>query len=290
MLKYRLFFGTLMVIAFIGLCLVDGWLDGSLSASATQPLLPVRGTILCILIVLFAIPSQLELANLIERTGPKIFRTLTIPASMVLVLGWYVRQFFPDPFQFQLYHIIATTAAILLILFVLQAVKFANTGTIANCSANLFACFYLGFLSGFVIGIRVDFGLWPLLMFVFTVKSSDIGAYAIGKLFGKHKLSPKISPSKTWEGLAGAILFAMIVSVIFAVKTGKMSPAMAVVFGGLFAVLGQLGDLAESMIKRDAQQKDSASSVPGFGGVLDIIDSPIATAPAAYLFLMFTIS
>ncbi|MBN1457631.1 MAG: phosphatidate cytidylyltransferase [Sedimentisphaerales bacterium] len=290
MLKYRLFFGTLMVVAFIGACLVDGWLDGSLSASTTQPLLPVSGTILCILIVLFAIPAQLELANLIERTGPKIFRTLTIPASMVLVLGWYIRQFFSNPFQFQLYHIIATTAAILLMLFVLQAVKFANTGTIANCSANLFACFYLGFLSGFVLGIRVDLGLWPLLMFVFTVKSSDIGAYTIGKLFGKHKLSPKISPSKTWEGLAGAILFAVIVSVVFAVKTGKMSTVMAVLFGGLFAVLGQLGDLAESMIKRDAQQKDSASSVPGFGGILDIIDSPIATAPAAYLFLMLTIS
>jgi len=290
MLKYRLFFGTLMVVAFIGACLVDGWLDGSLSASTTQPPLPVSGTILCILIVLLAIPSQLELANLIERTGPKIFRPLTISASMILVLGWYARQFFPDPFQFQLYHIIATTAVIILILFLLQAVKFANAGTIANCSANLFACFYLGFLSGFVLGIRVDFGLWPLLMFVFTVKSSDIGAYTVGKLFGKHKFAPQISPSKTWEGLAGAVLFAMIVSVIFAVKTGKMSTAMAVVFGGLFAVLGQLGDLAESMIKRDAQQKDSASSVPGFGGILDIIDSPIATAPVAYLFLMFTIN
>jgi phosphatidate cytidylyltransferase len=290
MLKYRLFFGTLMVVAFIGLCLVDGWLDGSLSDSTTQPLLPVSGTILCILTVLLAIPSQLELANLIEKTGPKIFRTLTIPASMLLVLGWYARQFFPAPFQFQLYHIVATTAAILLILFVMQAVKFANTGTIANCSANLFACFYLGFLSSFVLGIRVDFGLWPLLMFIFTVKSSDIGAYTVGKLFGKHKFAPQISPSKTWEGLAGAVLFAVIVSVIFALNTGKMSTAMAVVFGGLFAVLGQLGDLAESMIKRDAQQKDSASSVPGFGGVLDIIDSPIATAPLAYLFLMFTIS
>jgi phosphatidate cytidylyltransferase len=121
-------------------------------------------------------------------------------------------------------------------------------------------------------------------MFIFTIKSSDIGAYTLGRLFGRHKFSPKISPSKTWEGIAGAVIFAAIVAVIFSKCCGIMSWWSAVIFGAVFAVLGQLGDLAESMIKRDAEQKDSANSVPGFGGILDIIDSPLATAPLAYLF------
>ena len=169
-------------------------------------------------------------------------------------------------------------------LFFCQAVRFGNTGVITNCGTNLFAIIYLGLLSSFVLGVRIDFGLWPLLMFIFTVKSSDIGAYTIGKLFGKHKFSPKISPGKTWEGMAGAVIFAAVVGSIFAGVCGIMPVRLGAVFGSVFAFLGQLGDLAESMIKRDAARKDSASSLPGFGGILDVIDSPLATAPFAYLF------
>lgn len=279
-----------MIAAFIGLCVADGYLDGTLSSSITEPKLPVSGTILCVLATLLVIPAQIELAGLIENTGAKIFKTLTIPASMILVLGWYSRQFFVNQLEFHLYNVISCTAAIILVLFILQALKYANEGTIANCSANIFACFYIGFLSSFVLGIRIDFGVWPLFMFIFTVKCSDIGAYTLGKLFGKHKMAPKISPGKTWEGLGGAVLFAIIVAVLFAKFCGIMPLASAAVFGAVFGVCGQLGDLAESMIKRDAQQKDSSSSVPGFGGILDIIDSPIATAPVAYLFLTMMVN
>ena len=121
-------------------------------------------------------------------------------------------------------------------------------------------------------------------MFIFTVKSSDTGAYTLGRLFGKHKFAPKISPGKTWEGLAGAVLFASVVAVLFASFCGIMSWPAAVVFGVVFAVFGQLADLIESMIKRDAGSKDSSEHVPGFGGILDVIDSLLATAPMAYLF------
>ncbi|GAI53899.1 unnamed protein product, partial [marine sediment metagenome] len=103
-------------------------------------------------------------------------------------------------------------------------------------------------------------------MFVFTVKSADIGAYAVGSLWGAHKFSPKISPGKTWEGMAGAIAIAMIVTVLFAESCDIMGWWLAAIFGFCFAFIGQFGDLAESMIKRDAEQKDSANNVPGFGG------------------------
>ncbi|MHC4636068.1 MAG: phosphatidate cytidylyltransferase [Planctomycetota bacterium] len=118
---------------------------------------------------------------------------------------------------------------------------------------------------------------------------ADIGAYTLGKLFGKHKFSPRISPGKTWEGMGGAALTAIIVALTFSLVSGIMSWLPAVLFGFCFAFVGQLGDLAESMIKRDAEQKDSASNVPGFGGILDVIDSPLVSAVFAYLFFLVSL-
>ena len=133
--------------------------------------------------------------------------------------------------------------------------------------------------------IRVDGGPLAFLMFVFVIKSSDIGAYTFGKLFGRHKLAPRVSPGKTWEGLGGAVVFAALVSLAFGAVSGIMGVLAAPVFGAIMAVVGQLSDLSESMLKRDAQQKDSSNRVPGFGGILDVIDSPLFAAPCAYLFL-----
>jgi phosphatidate cytidylyltransferase len=157
---------------------------------------------------------------------------------------------------------------------------------LANCGANYFSIIYLGLFSVFVSAVRIDFGPWALLMYIFVVKSSDIGAYTIGKPFGRHKFSPKISFGKTWEGMAGAVATAVIVAVSFAVSCDIMSWPAAVLFGCCFAIIGQFGDLAESMLKRDAEQKDSANTVPGFGGILDVIDSPLMAAPFAYLFFI----
>lgn len=287
MLKHRLFFGTLMTLLFVGLVVVDAWLDGSLTTSAPEA--TVQATILCLLIAILTIPGQLELARLIERTGPKIFKPIVITASILLATGWYWRQFSFEPVEFHFYYVLFVSAFSLFAVLLYQGLHLATTGAMANCAANFFAVFYLGFLSGFVLGIRIDFGIWCLLMFIFTVKSSDIGAYTIGSLYGKHKCFPKISPNKTWQGLAGAVIFAVIVAVIFSLFCGIMRLSFAIIFGVVFAILGQLGDLAESMMKRDAQQKDSAYTVPGFGGILDIIDSPLGTAVVAYLFFMLTV-
>ena len=282
MLKYRLIFGTLMVLFFAGLFWVDGWLDGVLAAGDT----PIKATLFCAVIALLAIPAQLEIAALFKNVGAKVFMPVTIVSSVLLATSWYWKQFAADGQWFQLHYVMLLSAFSLLAVFVYQARTLGTKGTIINCGASFFSIFYLGFLSSFVLGIRIEFGLWHMIMFIFVVKSSDIGAYTVGRLFGKHKFSPRISPGKTWEGIAGAAVFAAIVSLVFAMCCDIMNPWAAILFGVLFAYLGQLGDLAESMIKRDADQKDSASRVPGFGGVLDIIDSPLATAPLAYLFMM----
>ena len=283
MLKYRLIFGTLMTVLFVAVVMFDGWLDGSISREVADK--GVQGTILWVLISILAVSAQLELASLASVRKLKIFTPITIISSILLASSWYLPGLLNIP---RADYIIFVICGTLVALFLYQGIKYQTDNVISNCSVSLFSVIYIGGLSSFVLGIRVVFGLWPLLMFVFVVKSSDIGAYTFGRIFGKHKFSPKISPGKTWEGMAGAVVAAAIVAVVFAVKCDIMHWSLAVLFGGLFAFIGQLGDLAESMIKRDAQQKDSSSSVPGFGGILDVIDSPLVAALFAYLFFMLS--
>jgi phosphatidate cytidylyltransferase len=278
-----------MIAALAGLIIADGWLDGSLFASDSAPLMGVKATILVVLVILLVILANLELAHLISATGVHIFKPTTTVAAVLLASSWYWPQFFAESANFQLFYLLFICSWALLSLMLHQAVAFGADDAIKNCSANFFIIFYLGLLSSFFLGIRIDFGLGALVVFVATIKSSDIGAYTIGKLFGRHKCTPKISPGKTWEGLAGAIIFAIITAYFFSRLCGIMSPLAAVIFGAVFAVIGQMGDLAESLIKRDAGQKDASKAVPGFGGLLDIVDSPLAAGPLAYLFFMLAI-
>ena len=284
MLKYRLLFGTLMTVFFTAVVIFDGWIDGSLTASVADDK-PVQATFLCILIALLLIPAQLELSKLAVVKNLKIFTPVSIIASILFATCWYWPQLveISPPI-----YLLFLSAFSLLALLLTQYIRYGTSAVLANCGANYFSIIYLGLLSAFCVVIRIDLGPWPLLMFIFVVKSADIGAYMFGKLFGKHKFSPKISPGKTWEGMAGAVVIAMIVAIFFAVSCGIMVWWLALIFGFCFAFIGQFGDLAESMIKRDAEQKDAANKVPGFGGILDIVDSPLIAAPFAYLFFMFS--
>jgi phosphatidate cytidylyltransferase len=284
MLKYRLLFGTLMTVFFIAVVIFDGWLDGSLTASAADDK-AAEGTILCILIAALMIPGQFELARLAAAKGLKIFTPVSTIVSILFALSWYWPQLLDTSPKIYL-PLLAVFSLMALLLY--QYIHYGTTAVLANCGANYFCIIYLGLLSAFSVAIRIDFGPWPLLMFVFVVKCSDIGAYTTGMLFGRHKFSPKVSPGKTWEGMVGAVAIAMIVAICFGVGCDIMVWWLAAVFGFCFAFIGQFGDLAESMIKRDAEQKDAANKVPGFGGILDIVDSPLLAAPFAYLFFMFS--
>ena len=283
MLRYRLLFGTLMTLFFTAAVIFDGWMDGSLSTLADNK--PVQGTILCILVVLLIIPAQFELSKLAAAKNLKIFLPVSITASILFAASRYLQQLIEFPPET---YLSLLSAFVLLALLLYQYKTRGTSGVLANCGANYFSILYLGLLSSFCVSIRIEFGLWPLLMYVFVVKSADIGAYSIGTLFGRHKFSPKISPGKTWEGMGGAVAAAIIVAIGFALICDIMPWWPAAIFGLGFAFIGQMGDLAESMIKRDAEQKDSANKVPGFGGVLDIVDSPLVAAPLAYLFFMWS--
>ena len=155
-----------------------------------------------------------------------------------------------------------------------------------SISVSLFGLLYVAWLFSFFIKLRYldNGGLW-ICFVVLVCKLGDVGAYFIGKRFGRHKLIQRISPNKSIEGSLGGFL----VSVLTACSARLFLPAVPVVhllvLGVLLGILGQLGDLAESLLKRDSQVKDSGRIIPGFGGVLDLIDSLLFTAPALYFYL-----
>jgi phosphatidate cytidylyltransferase len=285
MLKHRLLYGTLMTVLFTAIVIFDGWLDGSLTTAAPDK--GIQATGFFILIAIMASLAQLELSRLAAAKNLKIFIPVSIIISILFAGTWYWLQLFDIRLMI---YISLLSAFSLAALFLYQYLRYGTSGVIANCGASYFSIIYVGLFCGFVLGIRIEFGLWALLMFVFVIKSADIGAYTAGTLFGKHKFSPKISPGKTWEGMAGATTTAVIVGLLFAAACDIMALWSAVIFGICFAFIGQVGDLVESMMKRDAEQKDSSNKVPGFGGILDIIDSPLFAAPFAYLFFTFAVA
>jgi len=151
---------------------------------------------------------------------------------------------------------------------------------------------YVGLMLALLVDLRMSAGLAAVLSSVAVVKCGDIGAYTVGRLIGRHKMAPRLSPGKTWEGAAGAVLFSVLAAWLV---LEKVSPAFAgcaishggivgcVVFGLVIGLAGMLGDLAESLLKRDAGVKDSGPWLPGFGGVLDLVDSILFISPLAWV-------
>lgn len=177
---------------------------------------------------------------------------------------------------------------ILLILCTLFMIISQNLLTsISNLSITFFGIFYIGFLLSHVILIRNQPGGREWLLFlIISVWAGDIIALFSGTLFGKHKLYPKISPNKTYEGLLGAILGSVVLGLLFAsLFLSSFDKGVLILVGIGIGILGQLGDFTESLLKRSAQVKDSGSFFPGHGGVLDRIDSFLFAAPFLYYLL-----
>jgi phosphatidate cytidylyltransferase len=150
---------------------------------------------------------------------------------------------------------------------------------------------YVGMLGGCLIRLRHDFAEGPKLVFflLLVVWLGDSGAYYVGKKFGRHKLSPRISPKKTVEGLLGGITTSVITAVVIHLTFFREFPLLhAIIVGAVLSVAGVVGDLAESMWKRSAAVKDSGTLIPGHGGFLDRFDSILYTAPILYVYWAFT--
>ncbi len=182
-----------------------------------------------------------------------------------------------------------------------QSITSASGGVVIRMALLVWMTAYLGLLPSFLAQLR-----WPplsrsgsgdspaydpvaaLALAIFVPKCCDIGAYFTGRLLGRHPMAPVLSPKKTWEGLAGGLILSAGVSVAInrllsePVLRGDLS---AIAFGLVVGGIGALGDLAESLIKRDCRRKDASQVVPGFGGVLDVVDAIVFAAPVAYCWL-----
>ena len=184
-----------------------------------------------------------------------------------------------------------------LILFVLglclrQFVSKSNPEAISAIATTLFGLMYVPWLLNFIqkINFYPDIqGQYYVLYFILVTKFSDLGAYVTGSLFGKHKMIPRISPGKTWEGFAGAIVITTGVSVAYAWIAGDhlkgMNTHHAVILGIILSSTAVIGDLIESLFKREAGVKDSGRFFPGIGGILDLMDSLLFNAPLMYLYV-----
>jgi len=186
----------------------------------------------------------------------------------------------------------ASTFVVLLILML--SLLFMGTSenlssTISRIGTTFFGMFYIGFLLSHVSLIRnaPDGKRWVLFL-IATVWAGDISAYVSGSLWGRHKLYPKISPKKTYEGLAGAVVGSILMALAFgSFFVPYLAKGGALFLGIGLGMLGQLGDFTESMLKRSAQVKDSGSLIPGHGGMLDRLDSFLFSAPFLHYSILY---
>jgi phosphatidate cytidylyltransferase len=174
-----------------------------------------------------------------------------------------------------------------LFIFLIQFFHKDNSQALVAIALTLFGILYVSWFLSFVIKIRFLQGgvLWVAYLVAVT-KAADIGAYCVGTPFGKHVLIPHISPKKTVEGSIGGLFASMLVSVAFRPHLPlKFSLFHVVVLGLMMGVVGQIGDLSESLMKRFCGAKDSGDALPGMGGFLDAVDSILFTAPSFYFHL-----
>lgn len=188
-----------------------------------------------------------------------------------------------------------TFTVVVLSAFMVEMATFREPGrSVIRIAVSVFIAAYLGLLPSFLVQLR-----WSatesrsaeslaLALTIFVPKCCDIGAYFTGRLIGRHRMTPVLSPKKTWEGLVGGLVLAVLAAFGLNRLGAGLSDFAALGFGVTVGGAGVLGDLAESLIKRDCQKKDASHVVPGFGGVLDVVDSVLFAAPVAYCWLQCT--
>jgi phosphatidate cytidylyltransferase len=256
----------------------------------------VSNGIFLVIMIALAVLGLMEFYDLAARRNLQCFRNWGITGGIVLMLGTFLH-FSGKLGIWQTPARVNDFETTLLIIFVLglcvrQFVSRSNTAGIVAISVTLFGLMYVPWLLNFIQKIHffphVN-GPFYVLYFILVTKFSDSGAYAVGSLIGKHKMIPRISPGKTWEGFGGAIAASTGASVVFARLAGDKLAGMnwvhAIVLGVILSVGAVIGDLIESLFKREAGVKDSGSRFPGIGGILDLLDSLLFNAPLMYLYL-----
>jgi phosphatidate cytidylyltransferase len=307
LLRYRFLLGALFIAGLAMLC----WLD----CNVTRP-----GAFLLPVALMVAWMGVVELLEIFNKRGRMPLAWVLYSGVLFTVLLAGLEVIWPDavhssaPGQLGWLAVGLTIGMYLALFGELQRYD-TKWHTTINLGLEAFSILYLGGMLGFMVQLRLldlepkdpfglaassgQAGMLALVSLIAIVKMSDIGQYAVGRLIGRHKLAPLISPGKTWEGVVGGLLFAVGGAFLvfgwaqpYIMGTPNQSAQLfsnavrvvrIVIYAMLIAAAGIIGDLAESVLKREAGVKDSSSWMPGFGGVLDLLDSLLGAAPVAYL-------
>lgn len=255
----------------------------------------------CALLCAIAGVALLEFYKLLDAMDIPSFRIMGVTACVLLIAGtWFSLTLGVGSLSCE-HELIILFAAIIAIL-IRQFPQKNNDKPLPTMACTLFGILYVPFLFNYFTKLAFTWecpswtnpigatGWWLVIYLVAVVKSTDIGAFVIGSRLGRHKLIPRISPGKTWEGFFGGVAFGLLVSLaVFFLVGGRfgvisMSVYDAVILGILLPIMGTVGDLTESMLKRAANSKDASRLVPGMGGALDVLDSLLFGAPALYIY------
>jgi phosphatidate cytidylyltransferase len=281
MLRTRLIVGSVLTALAVGVLVIDGlWL---------APWYPFLFAVLLGL----GLAACHELLQMLpaERRPPGWLCYLGV--ALLAVANWPAhvpptQALAPDPWHW----VVGTFTAVVVSAFLVEMARFREPGeSVTRIALAVWVASYVGLLPCFFAQLRwLPEGSRALALAIFVPKGCDIGAYFTGRFLGRHKMTPVLSPKKTWEGFAGGLAVAVLTAVLIQ-RLGEPvlrggDPA-AVGFGLTVGVAGVLGDLAESLVKRDGRQKDASQAVPGFGGVLDVVDAVVFAAPAAYVWLRY---
>ncbi len=233
-----------------------------------------------VLVVLLTLIALYEFFYMVEKKGVRLFKSLGIFIGGLIPITVYFKFNVEEGWQF-LFVVIG-----LFLLFLLELTKKERHQPVLSISATIFGIVYISWCFSFVIKIRqLPHGAWLVGFLLLVTKASDIGAYLWGVRFGKTYLAKRVSPKKSLEGAVGGFVTAVIVGLAFSSFIGGLFLWEKIFLIIILPIIGQLGDLFESLIKRDCRVKDSGKIFPGMGGVLDVIDSIIFTAPIFYLYI-----
>jgi phosphatidate cytidylyltransferase len=287
--KRQIFFRRLLSFVILWTVILVGLFSG-------QKL--VSDSVFLVIMALLAAAGLWEFYGLVEKRGVVCFKYCGMVGGLLLMVG----TFFNLNGMLGLNNSPARVndfETSFLILFVLglcvrQFLARDNTTAVLSIATTLFGLMYVPWLMNFIQKINFFIhtggdGHFYVLYFVLITKFSDVGAYSVGSLIGKHKMIPRISPGKTWEGFGGAIVVSTLASLLFVHFASEKMPAMnwkhAIVLGVVLSATAVVGDLIESLFKREAGVKDSGKIFPGIGGILDLLDSLLFNAPIMYLYL-----
>jgi len=253
------------------------------------------------LITVLSLLGLWEFYRMLQTSGLHVFSVTGLVSGLFFLSGSFYFLYRGEPSLAQDFEI----CVLLLFVFVVFGRQFftrlRGEEPLQSMAYTLFGLLYVVWLFSFVTKLvflapRIDdavSGHWLVLWLVIVTKFCDMGAYLVGMLFGKHPLVPTISPKKTWEGLVGSLLFAQLGGLLGFYFLGAplafLNWSHVVLLGLLIGCAAVIGDLAESMIKRSVGAKDSGKLLPGIGGVLDLIDSLLFTAPILYFYLRFVV-